>query len=228
MNQQTKVQNIQIRVKTSRLRKTEEKAKVLELPERQREWGRRILQLDKLVRDFAVVGGLMLVVIAVRNAGLPETQSVFGVLQESAGMQWDESLGKLSFVNSFLPETVREVWSTVPYADVAAKIEGEIVHAWSNQEPYLLIDNNTSEIRVAAAGEVMSIAHGPDEEYILRLRHGERTETIYGNLQEINVEIGQYVEAGEIVGKLLHEQPLAFEIRVDGRSVDPVLQQSIP
>ena len=77
------------------------------------------------------------------------------------------------------------------------------------------------DIRAAADGEVMSIAHGPDEERIIRVRHDDGTEALYGNLQHCYVEAGQRVYAGEIIASLIGDQPLAFELRVDGRSVDP-------
>ena len=67
----------------------------------------------------------------------------------------------------------------------------------------------------------MSVAHGMEEERILRLRHDDGTETIYGNLQSCCVEVGDRVYAGEIIGTLLEDQPLAFEVRINGRSVDP-------
>ena len=213
---------MKIRTRGSRLEETAKQAKVVELPPRSGGWGKRFLQLDKLVRDFAVVGCLMLVVIAVRNAQGPQAQSVFGALKESAGMQWDESLGKLSFVNQLLPEAVREVWNESPVAiAVSSPADGEVVHSWSVQEPYLFISSKDGMVKAAAAGEVMSVAHGLNEERILRLRHDDRTETIYGNLKEVLVEVGDYVAMGEPVGTVLEVKSLAFELRVDGRSVAP-------
>ena len=219
MNQQTQVKNMKVKTKATRL--LNEPAQLTELPKRTTGWGTRFLQLDQLVRNLAVVGGLVLVVVAVRNSSIPEAQSVFGAIQQSAGMQWDESIGKLSFVNSLLPEEIREVWNENTSISVLAPVNGDVVHAWSQSEPYLLIDGDTRDIRASAPGEIMSVAHGMEEERILRLRHDDGTETIYGNLQSCCVEVGDRVYAGEIIGTLLEDQPLAFEVRVNGRSVDP-------
>jgi len=219
LNRQTKVSDIKVRSRAVRLEKT-----VITRPTEynpKKTWGNMLLQLDKLGRNLAVVGGLFLVVLAVRNSTIPEAQSVFGAIQASAQMEWDESLGKLTFVNSILPENIRAVWQENPVAEVFAPVNGKVVHAWSRQEPYLMIETKLNHVRAASDGEIMSVAHGLNEEKIIRLRHNDGNETLYGNLLECYIETGDRVAAGELLGTLLKDQPLAFELRVDGRSVDP-------
>lgn len=218
MNRQTQVSNVKVRTRAARLeesitRPTEWKPK--------KTWGQKLLQLDQLARNLAVVAGLFLVVVAVRNTTAPEAHSVFGAIQASARMEWDESLGKLSFVNSILPESVRAVWQETPAIQVFSPVNGNVVHAWSRQEPYLLIDSSSNNVRASADAEVMSIAHGLNEERIVRLRHDDGTETIYGNLQTCYAEVGDRVAAGENIAMKMDGQPLAFELRNEGRSVDP-------
>jgi len=200
----------------------EQTAQVIELPERTNGIGKHLLKVDQLVRNLAVVGGLVLVVIAVRNSTIPQAQSVFGAIQESAGMQWDESIGKLSFVNTLLPEEIQEVWSDNANAkEILMPLNGEVVHAWSANEPYLLIAGDLQTVYAADDGEVMAIAHGLDEELILRVRHEDNTESIYGNMSNVTVTEGDRVTAGEPLGTVRSAQPLAFELRENGRSVDP-------
>ena len=218
MNQQTQVKNVKVKSRAERLLR--EAAQITELPERKNRLGNWFLQLDNLVRNLAVVGGLVLVMLAVRNSSLPQAQSVFSAIQDSAGVQWDESVGKLSFVSSVLPEEIREVWNETQIQSVFAPVSGEVVHAWSREEPYLLLEGDTRDVRASENGEVMSIAHGVEEERIVRLRHTDGTESIYGNLESCSVTVGAQVSAGDIIGRLIAEQPLAFEVRVNGRSVD--------
>lgn len=184
-------------------------------------WGQRILRADRLLRDLAVVGALFLTVLAVRNAQTPESQSVFSALQESANMQWDETLGQLSFVSNWLPESVQAVWNGTDSLTVLAPITGQTVHAWSEKEPYVEWMSEISDVRCVADGEVMSIAHGLEEERILRIRHDDDTESIYGNLAECFAAEGDRVTAGQIIARVIEDQPLAFELRRDGRSIDP-------
>ncbi len=211
---------MQVKSKTSRLLK--QPAELVELPVRKADWGIRFLQLDSLVRNFVVVGGLVLVLVAVKNSTVPETKSVFSAIQESTGMKWDESVGKLSFVNSFLPEEIQEVWNETNNLTVYAPSDGNVIHLWSRQEPYMLIEGNERDVYAAADGEVMSIAHGLNEEQIVRIRH-EDCETVYGNVEECLVEVGDQVLRGDTIGTLIANQPLAFELRYKGRSVDPAL-----
>lgn len=195
-------------------------AELVELPPK-KSFGERLLWTDKLIRNLAVVGALLLTVVAVKNASVPEARSVFSALQESAGMEWDESLGKLSFVNGIFPQELQAVWNEKEQLAVFAPVTGQTVHAWSAQEPYVEYETAISDVRAAADGEVMSIAHGLDEERIVRVRHDDETESIYGNLDTCFVEVGDYIYAGDVFARLIDGKPLAFELRKDGRSIDP-------
>ena len=84
-----------------------------------------------------------------------------------------------------------------------------------------VIQTKLSDVRAAADGEVMSIAHGLDEERIVRIRHDDASEAIYGNLASCLAQVGDRVYAGDVFASILEGEPLAFELRVDGRSVDP-------
>lgn len=183
--------------------------------------GVRMLALDKLLRNVAVVGALLLIIVAIRNTGGTGVQSVFSAIQTGTNMEWDESLGKLSFVSNLLPSSVQEVWSQQDSISVLAPVNGDVVHAWSREEPYLELKSSVSDVRAVAGGEIMSIAHGLDEEYIVRLRHDDNTESIYGNLAACYMDEGDYVFAGDIIATVLDGKPLAFELRKDGRSIDP-------
>lgn len=183
-----------------------------------RAWG---IQMDRLLRNVAVAGALLLVIVAIRNTGATPTQSVFSALQSGLNMEWDESLGKLSFVSNLIPQSVQSVFGQRQSIAVLAPNNGEIVHAWSQAEPYIEMAGSVSDVRAAANGEIMSIAHGLEEEIILRIRHENNTETLYGNLATCFMEVGDYVFEGDIVGVVLDDKPLAFELRQDGRSIDP-------
>ena len=196
------------------------KAELTELPPRQG-WGKRLLRADKLVRNLAVVGAMLLTVVAVKNAGSPNAQSVFGALQASTDMEWDESLGKLSFVGGILPEGIQAVWSEREAITVFEPVSGETVHAWSQSEPYMAFMSQVRDVRAVADGEVMSVAHGLEEERILRVRHDDATESIYGNLLNCYAQEGDRVYAGDVIATTIEGKPLIFELRRDGRSINP-------
>ena len=221
MNKQTSVKPMRLREKAGSERPSEKSG--AEWIDCSRPSGRGVfaLRADRLLRNLAVAGALLLVIVAVRSAGLPETQSVFSALQASMDMEWDESVGKLSFVNGLLPPSVREVWSGRETLTVYAPMTGETIHAWSRDEPYIELRGAVTDVRAAADGEIMSVAHGMEEERIVRLRHDDGMESIYGNLLVCYADVGDRVNAGEIFARVASGEALAFELRRDGRSVDP-------
>jgi len=222
MSNSTKIKEIKVKTGTIETEQREMVfTKPVELPANERQWYICFLQGDRLIRNFAIVGVLMLTVLALKSHPAPQAQSVFSALKEGAGMEWDESVGKLSFVNSFLPESIRAVWNENNDVTVYAPVHGKAVHTWSVYEPYVELKSVTKNVFAAADGVVMSIAHGVDEERILRIRHEDGMETLYGNLDVCYVEEGEQVRAGDLIADLMTDGNLVFELRIDGRSVDP-------
>lgn len=177
---------------------------------------------DSLTRNVAVAAALLLFVVAVRNAAIPEAKDVFTAVKDGVNMNLDETLGKLSFVSSLLPESALVFWNTEDSVQVTAPVHGDVVHTFSEAEPYVGLLGVSSDVHAAADGEVMNIAHGDGEERVVRLRHDDGLETVYGNLSQCYVDEGDQVYEGDIIGETADNQPVYFEVRRSGRSVDPV------
>lgn len=228
MEQDTHVKQIEIRERRTRLQPPvlqqmapSTSAQWSELPQRPKGW-KAFFAPENLTSNLALLGCLALVVLALHSTGEnQESVSVFSALKSGLTATWEEDIGKLSFVSEMLPPEIREVWNPAQTVTVAAPVRGDTVHAWSQAEPYLEIATNVTDIRAAAGGEIMSIAHGLGEERILRLRHLDGSESLYGNLAACYVEVGDTVESGQVIASLMPDAPLAFELRIDGRSVDP-------
>ena len=179
-----------------------------------------LFQPDRLMKNLAFSCGLMLVILALRTANQPASQTVFSALEAGVNTEWEESIGKLSFVTSLLPEEIQQVWAETESTVVFAPVQGEIIHAWTRQEPYIEMLGNSSDVRAVADGEIMSIAHGEDEERIVRIRHRDGTEALYGNLSACFHEVGEMVYTGDPFARLLEGKPLACDYRRNGRSVE--------
>lgn len=227
MDEQTRINQIQVRQQRKWIQPPLQEnvfstsAQLIELPKR-KEGLRKWLQPENLGRNLALVGCLALVMLALQQSNSEKSVSVFSALRDEMTATWDEDVGKLSFVSELLPAEIREVWNPTAAITVHAPMNGQVVHAWSAREPYLEVSASLTDVRSAGAGEVMSIAHGLDEERIIRVRHIDGSEALYGNLQTVYVDVGSKVDGGEIIASLLADKPLAFELRVNGISVDPI------
>ncbi|MBR2924021.1 MAG: M23 family metallopeptidase [Clostridia bacterium] len=228
MDEQTRVNQIQVRQQRKWIQPPmpqenafQTSAELIDLPVREKGL-KRLFQPENLSRNLALVGCLALVVLALQQTGSEKSVSVFSTLRDEMTATWDQDVGKLSFVSDLLPAEIQAVWNPAAGIAVQTPVNGQVVHTWSVQEPYLEMSTTVTDVRSAGDGEVMSIAHGLDEERIIRIRHTDGSEALYGNLQSAHVEVGSVVESGEIIASLLPDKPLAFELRVNGQSVDPV------
>lgn len=184
------------------------------LPDKPR-WG------ERLARNVALAGLLMVTVAAMRNAELPSGGTVLTAVRQMIDGEWDGgALGKISFVGSFLPESVAVFFETAPDAALTAPCFGSLSHAWTAEEPYLGYDSQDKRVYAVAPGQVMSVYHGPEEEYILRVRHDDGLETMYYALASVFVSEGDAVSVRTCLGRALPEG-VVIEVRRAGRSIDP-------
>lgn len=82
-------------------------------------------------------------------------------------------------------------------------------------------------VKAAAGGEVVKIATDPVLGSYVLLDHGKGTATLYAQLQQVNVTLGQRVAAAEVIGLAgtkgdITGSGLHFEYREGGRPVDPL------
>ena len=192
----------------------QEQPEITYLPVEKPRWG------ERLARNLALAGMLVITVAAMRNAELPTGTTVLTAVRQMIDGEWDDHLGKISFVSSFLPETVAVFFESAPEAELTAPCFGSLSHAWTEAEPYLGYTGEDKRVFATAAGQVMSVYHGPDEEYILRLRHEDGLETLYYNLASAAALEGDRVTPGTCVGEAL-SGGVIIEVRRAGRAIDP-------
>ncbi|MGL4767530.1 MAG: M23 family metallopeptidase [Formosimonas sp.] len=81
-------------------------------------------------------------------------------------------------------------------------------------------------IQVTAAGEVVYAGRLGGYGNAIKIKHGFEYETLYGHLSEINVTVGQKVNAGDVIGQLGNTgrstgPHLHYEVRLQGAPIDP-------
>jgi len=175
---------------------------------------------ERLLRDCALCAAIVLCVLAVGNIRQPWAQSVSSTVRDAVTMDLDESLGRLQFVRNLLPESALVFWTADDgRGNYLAPATGRIAHAWKQAEPWIEYECEAQSVVSAAAGEVMAITQGEGAAYMVRMRHGDGTETLYGDLVTCIVREGDALEAGQILGAV-HDR-FFFEARRDGRSFNP-------
>lgn len=86
-------------------------------------------------------------------------------------------------------------------------------------------------VRATADGEVIEVAFKKNTYgNMVRIKHDNGVETLYAQLQDYTVQEGQKVQRGEMVGHVGNSgrstaPHLHYEVRVDGRTVNPIYSQ---
>jgi len=175
---------------------------------------------DRLGRNMAIACLLILAVSSLRNAALPDGQTVAAAVREMTGL--DDHLGAIEFVGNFFPETVSVFLESPASFTITAPCSGKAVHAFSAEEPYVsYLPAADGKIHAAANGQVVGIAHGQEEEMILRLRHDDGFETLYYGLSDLLVHEGDTVTDQTCLGYAEAGKEVFLEVRRTGLPVDP-------
>lgn len=189
-----------------------------EAPPERREAGMTLP--ERLLRDCALCTAAVLAALSFANVGGTAADGVLSRVAAAVQTDYDpeETLGRLQFVQNLMPESVLVFWNAGEAAGPYALPEGDVLHAFSAQEPWVVF-SLSGEVRAAAPGEVMSVTQGDDGRYTLRLLHADGSETLYGGLCACSAREGDIVSEGEALGEADGE--LSFEIRRGGERLNP-------
>ena len=178
---------------------------------------------SSMLKNLSVASVLVLCAVTLRTGAVPQlTDAADAVLTAATDNSLlDEKLGKLSFVSTLFPEAVL-VFGEQHEATFAMPVStGSIVHAWSSSEPYMAFRTNSSTVVASSDGEVIGVYHGNGNERLIQVMGEGGYACLYGNLNDVAVETGDYVHAGDYIGSVMNGADLVFEVRQDGLSIDP-------
>lgn len=177
---------------------------------------------EKLLRNTAIACALLLSILAVRNIDQPWSNAAVDGVEAALTMRidLDQSLGKLSFVRSIMPESSL-VFFNISGSTPAEPVTGDVQHAYTQAQPWTMyLCDSSAEVRAALAGTVAAVAQLESGDWAVLVDHGEGVETMYAYLDEPEIESGAAVTRGGRIGTLNGER-LYYEMRKDGASVDP-------
>lgn len=175
-------------------------------------------------RNLGVSAALVLCAVTLRTGAVPQLSEAAELVMTAAtdDSLLDERLGKLSFVSAMFPEAVLVFGQQAAQEIEAPVSDSMIVHAWTEEEPYISWETDGGEVKAAIAGEVTGVYHGYEDEKLVQIMNDEGLACLYGNLADVLVSVGDQVRAGDRIGQLLPYADLVFELRQNGVSVDPV------
>lgn len=174
-------------------------------------------------KNMAVASALVLCAVTLRTGAIPPLNDAADAVLTAATDHslLDEQLGKLSFVSALFPEATLVFGESTVETFAAPVSGGVVVHAWSEQEPYMSWRTSSQQVISVSAGEVMGVYHGNGDERLIQVRNDDGLTCLYGNLSDVYVQPGDQVHAGTCLGVLMPDSDCVFELRDDGRSIDP-------
>lgn len=124
------------------------------------------------------------------------------------------------------PSTRRSVREAV---EMITPVEGIITHRFNAKEQQLGIRIATdpqAEVAAVTAGSVLLSQWTPEKGYIVAIQHSDNLLSLYHNLTQSSVSVGQRVKAGELIGTTGdssrdEKRIFEFELWSDGKAVDP-------
>ena len=177
---------------------------------------------DRMLRNTAVACALLLGVLALGNIRQPWAMRASETVQRALTMHidLDSSIGRLSFVRDWMPESALVFFNLDGGAELAAPVSGELKHAYSDDQPWLLFAcPEDSPVCAAADGTVTAVSELSGGSTGVLIDHGEGMETVYAYLSSASVQPGDAVSRGQALGQSAAQ--LYFELRQSEAAVDP-------
>lgn len=177
---------------------------------------------DRMLRNTAVACALLLGVLALGNIRQPWAMRASETVQRALTMHidLDSSIGRLSFVRDWMPESALVFFNLDGGAELAAPVSGELKHAYSDDQPWLLFAcPEDSPVCAAADGTVTAVSELSGGSMGVLIDHGEGMETVYAYLSSASVQPGDAVSRGQALGQSAAQ--LYFELRQSEAAVDP-------
>lgn len=183
---------------------------------------------DRMLRNTAVACALLLGVLALGNIRQPWAMRASETVQRALTMHidLDSSIGRLSFVRDWMPESALVFFNLDGGAELAAPVSGELKHAYSDDQPWLLFAcPEDSPVCAAADGTVTAVSELSGGSMGVLIDHGEGMETVYAYLSSASVQPGDAVSRGQALGQSAAQ--LYFELRQSEAAVDPTERMSL-
>lgn len=177
---------------------------------------------DRLLRNGCIACALLLAILTLNTLPTPWAKDVSSTISRALTMRidLDQSIGQLSFVQRLMPDSALVFLNLDGRSAMSAPMQGDIVHPYSEAQPWLMYKAQSgAEVYAAADGVVSAVSALSDGTQGILIDHGSGTETVTANLQTTDLMTGESVSRGDVIGHADHD--VYFELRIGGQSADP-------
>ena len=177
---------------------------------------------ERLLRNCFLACAVLLGILALGNLQQPWARKAADGIEQALTMKidLDESLGQLSFVRNLMPESALVFFNLSGDHELLQPVQGELTHAYSATQPWLLFDTEAGAAVCAVAdGTVSAVSELSDGSYGVLIDHGEGRESVTACLLDVAVQTGDKLVRGAQLGTA--GDSLYFELRQAGESADP-------
>ena len=177
---------------------------------------------ERLLRNCFLACAVLLGILALGNLQQPWAVKAADGIEQALTMKidLDESLGQLGFVRNLMPESALVFFNLSGDHELLQPVHGELTHAYSASQPWLLFDTEAGAAVCAVAdGTVSAVSELSDGSYGVLIDHGEGRESVTACLLDVAVQTGDKLVRGAQLGTA--GDSLYFELRQAGESADP-------
>ena len=188
----------------------------------------KMTRTDRLMRNSAFACAILLGVLALGNVNQPWARKASDTVERALTMRidLDESIGALEFVRHIMPESALVFMNLSGHTTLARPVDGPVAHVWSHLQPWIMFNcAEGTQICAAGKGTVTAVSPLSSGRYGVLVDHGAGTESLYAQMTEVSVNVGEDVERGQPLGK--GGDGMYFEYRKNGESVDPAAEMGL-
>lgn len=177
---------------------------------------------DRLIRNSALSCALLLAILAMGNLNQPWAKRISEGVERALTMHidLDESIGQLSFVREIMPESALVFLNLSGEPELKQPVSGELTHAYSASQPWLMFGCAEGSAVVAAEdGVITAVSTLSNGAIGILIDHGNGLESVYAYLSDTSVQQGDSVARGDPIG--ISGSSVYFELRENDTPIDP-------
>ncbi len=181
---------------------------------------RRLTPGERLLRNSAIACALLFAILSLRNVDQPWAQAASEGVERAltASIDLDETLGSLSFVRRWMPESALVFWNLNDEDRLRRPVAGPLLHDYSEQQPWYEFRTDAEEdVAAGKAGTLSRRAQTGAGDWVLEFTHDDGSSTVYAFVTRGAIEDGEAVSAGEIIARSGAQGSVYVEYRREGQ-----------